>query len=346
MKVVHATNTREITRSNTPIHQRTNHPFPLPNPFTIPAMTSVIIFGPTGQVGSAAARTAGGLGAKIWLAMRDPSKSIPSLTAESEAAGDFHRIQADLRNPPTVSQAIKTSGAKRAFIYLIHHEYEHLHDAIVAMKNEGVEFVVFLSSFTVYTNQALRAISPSDLLPFVHAQVEASLEELLGPENYVAVRPGCFATNLLSARDGIATNHVKLYGAEFEQDNIVPSDIGSVIGNIIVSGPKGQKIVYLYGPEVLSIRDSVARIGSVLNKDLKITTLSPEEGYKKYITRGMPPSFADYMVRTLGTKGPDKGNGERFPHYEEGVKNVALYTGRSPVRLEEWVRQNRAVFGA
>ncbi|EMD60048.1 hypothetical protein GGP41_009456 [Bipolaris sorokiniana] len=308
-------------------------------------MTSVIIFGPTGQVGSAAARTAEDLGAKVWLAMRDTSKSIPGLTTESEAAGDFHRIQADLRNPRTVSQAIRTSAAKRAFIYLIHHEYEHLHDAIIAMKNEGVDFIVFLSSFTIYTNQALRAISPFDLLPFVHAQVEASLEELLGPENYVAVRPGCFATNLLSAKDGIATNNVKLYGAEFEQDNIVPSDIGSVIGNIIVSGSKGRKIVYLYGPEVLSLRNSIRKIGSVLQKDLKITTLSPEEGYQKYAKCGMPPSFAEYMAKTLGTKGPDKGNGERFPHYEEGVRNVALYTGRPPMRLEEWVRQNKAVFG-
>ncbi|EUC46835.1 hypothetical protein COCMIDRAFT_4123 [Bipolaris oryzae ATCC 44560] len=307
-------------------------------------MTSVIIFGPTGQVGSAAARTAGDLGAKVWLAMRDTSKSIPGLTKES--AGDFHRIQADLNKPQTVSQAIRTSGAKRAFIYLIHHEYEHLHDAITAMKNEGVEFIVFLSSFTIYTNQALRAISPHDLLPFVHAQVEASLEELFGPDKYVAVRPGCFATNLLSTRDGILANDVRLYGAEFEQDNIVPSDIGSVIGNIIVSGSKGQKIVYLYGPEVLSIRDSVARIGSVLQKDLKIATLCPEEAYQKYIKRGMPPSFAEYMVKTLGTKGPDKGDGKRFPHYEEGVRNMALYTGRPPMSLEEWVRQNKTIFGA
>lgn len=307
-------------------------------------MTSVIIFGPTGQVGSAAARTAGDLGAKVWLAMRDTLKAIPGLTKES--AGNFHRIQADLTKRPTVSQAIRTSGAKRAFIYLVHHEYEHLHDAIIAMKNEGVEFIVFLSSFTIYTNQALRTISPSDLLPFVHAQVEASLEELLGPENYVAVRPGCFATNLLSARDGILANDVKLYGGEFEQDNIIPSDIGNVIGNIVVSGSKDQKIVYLYGPEVRSIRDSVARIGGVLGKDLKITTLSPEEAYQKYVERGMPPSFAEYMVKTLGTKGPDKGNGERFPHYEDGVRNVKVYTGRPPMRLEDWVRQNKALFGA
>jgi nucleoside-diphosphate-sugar epimerase len=310
-------------------------------------MTSVIIFGPTGQVGSVAARTAGELGAKVWLAMRDPSKSIPGLTKESEDAGDFHRIQADLEKPDTVSHAIKTSGAKRAFIYLVHHSSDHLHGAITAMKAAGIDFIVFLSSFTIYVDQGLREISPSDLIPHVHAQVEANLEDVFGPDNYVAVRPGCFITNLLSEKNGILANDVKLYGAEFEQDNIVPSDIGRVIGNIVVSGPKnGQKKVYVYGPEILSICDSIAKIGKVLQKDLKITALGAKEGYDKYIKGGMPPVFADYMVKTLSTKGPDKGNGERFPNYKEGVGNVSLYTGQPPMSLVDWVKQNKTIFVA
>lgn len=310
-------------------------------------MTSVIIFGPTGQVGSAAARTAGELGAKVWLAMRDTSKSIPGLTKESEAAGDYHRIQADLEKPETVSQAIKTSGAKRAFIYLVHHASDHLHGTITAMKEAGVEFVVFLSSFTIPANKGFREIPSADLIPYVHAQVEANLDDVFGSDHYVAVRPGCFVTNLLWDKAGIVANDVKLYGAEFSQDNIVPSDIGSVIGNIIVSGPKnGQKKVYLYGPEILSWYDSIVKIGKVLQKDLKVTVVGPKEGYDKFISVGMPPVFADYMVKTMGTKGTDKGNGERFLNYEEGVSNVTLYTGQKPTSLEEWVTQNKAIFNA
>jgi len=138
-----------------------------------------------------------------------------------------------------------------------------------------------------------------------------------------------------------------LYGGEFEQDNIVPSDIGRVVGNIVVSGPKnGQKKVYLYGPEILSLHDSIARIGKALQKDLKITDLGPREMYQKYLSSGMPPSFADYMIKTLSTKGPDKGNGERFPNYKEGVSNVSLYAGHPATRLEAWVEQNKAIFHA
>ncbi|XP_014558626.1 hypothetical protein COCVIDRAFT_14295 [Bipolaris victoriae FI3] len=309
-------------------------------------MTSVIVFGPTGQVGSVVARTAGELGAKVWLAMRNTSKDIPGLTKEAESAGDYHRIQADLENPETVSQAVKTSGAKRAFIYLVHHASDHLHGAITAMKAAGIEFVVFLSSFTILVDKGLREIPSSDLLPYVHAQVEANLDDVFGSD-YVAVRPGCFITNLLSEKAGIAANDVKLYGAEFKEDNIVPSDVGRVIGTIVVSGPKnGQKKVYLYGPQIFSHYDSIAKIGEVLQKDLKITILGPKEGHDKYMNSGMPKIFADYMVEVMGTKGIDKGNGEVFPNYEEGVKNITLYTGQQPTSLEEWVRQNKVLFDA
>lgn len=307
-------------------------------------MTSVIIFGPTGQVGSVAARTAAEHGAKVWLAMRDTNKSIPGLK-EDQASG-FHRIQADLQQPETVSHAIKTSGAKRAFIYLVHGASDHLKGAITAMKAGGVESVVFLSSFTILRDKGLREIASSDMIPHAHAQVEANLDDVFGSDNYVAVRPGCFITNLLSEKDGIAANKVSLYGGTFEQDNITPGDIGRVVGSILVHGPRnGQKKVYLYGPEILSTHDSIAKIGKVLGKDLAITTLGPKEGYDRYISLGMPPPYARYMVETLSGKGPDKGHGERFPNYEEGVSNVELYTGKPAQSLEDWVRENEAVFG-
>jgi len=309
-------------------------------------MTSVIVFGPTGQVGSVVARTAAELGAEVWLAMRNISKSIPSLTENSEKTGNFHRVQANLQEPETVSRVVKVSKAKRAFIYLVHGTPDHLRGTIEAMKSAGIEFVVFLSSFTIFIDRALRDIESSDLIPHAHAQVEANLDDIFGPDNYVAVRPGSFITNLLSEKDGIIANKVNLYGATFEVDNISPDDIGRVIGKIIVSGPlKGQNKVYVYGPEILSRRESIVRIGEVLSKALVITTVGAKEGYDKYINLGMPPVVAKYMVERLSTRGSDKGNGERFPNYEEGVANVELYTGKPATSIEDWVEEHKTSFG-
>lgn len=51
------------------------------------AFTTSIVFGPTGHVGSAAARTAQQGGAKVVLALRDTLRPIPGLTLEQEGRG-------------------------------------------------------------------------------------------------------------------------------------------------------------------------------------------------------------------------------------------------------------------
>ena len=308
-------------------------------------MASVIVFGPTGQVGSVAALTAAEHGAKVWLAMRDTNKAIPGLRKDLEEAGNFHRVQADLQKLETVSQAVKISGAKRAFIYLLHGASDHMRAVIETLKSAGIDFVVFLSSFTIYTDKELREIPAHDTIPYVHAQVEANLDDVFGSDHYVALRAGAFATNLMQERKGIAAGQVSLYGGEFQQDNITPSDIGRVCGNILVSGPRnGQQKVYLYGPQILSLHEGIVKIGKILDRDVKVTALSREEAWNNYIGSGMPEPYAKHLIDVLGTKGPDKGHGERFPKYEEGVNNVKLYTGRPSTSFEDWVRENKAEF--
>ncbi|MCJ1302290.1 hypothetical protein MMC08_005093, partial [Hypocenomyce scalaris] len=157
------------------------------------ASRKVIVFGPTGAVGSAAARTAEELGAKVVLAMRDTQKPIPGLDPEKEKQASFERVYADLTKPDTVRDAVNTSRAKYAFIYCTHGTPEHMKSTIEALKSAGIDLVVFLSSFTVQGD--LKAIQPSEVLPYVHAQVEIKLGEIFGADGFVAVRPGSFASN-------------------------------------------------------------------------------------------------------------------------------------------------------
>lgn len=310
-------------------------------------MASVIVFGPTGQIGSVAARTAAQHGAKVWLAMRDTKKAIPGLDKDLEQSGGFQRVQADLQAPESVGQAVKTAGARRAFIYLAHGSQDHMKSTIEALKSAGIEVVVFLSSFTIPTNRALRDTPASEYIPYVHAQVEANLDDVYGVDNYIAVRPGAFITNLMQHQKAIAAGQVHLYGGQFEQDNISPDDIGRVAGAVLASGTQnGQKKVYVYGPKVRSIHDSVLAVGKTLGKDVKITEQPRDEAYNSYVSGGMPEFLAKYMCEVLSTKGPDKGDGVRFPKYDEGVKNVELYSGKASTSLEDWVRENEGLFSA
>jgi len=308
---------------------------------------TVIVFGPTGNIASFAATTAHSHNAKVILAMRDPSKSIPGLTQDQEKSGSYTRIQADLTKPDTVTKAVQSTNATRALIYLAHGSQDHMRSTLEALKSAGITFVVFISSFTIgAANDSGEAkdVTPPDVIAYVHAQVELSLDAVFGAENYVAIRPGNFATNLLQNKDGIVAGEVKLYGGDFLTDNITPIDMGTVSGTILATqtGPKDkQDKVYLFGPQVISIADSIRLVGKVLNKEVKITTIGPDEAREQFEKNHMPKPFADYMVKKLGE---EQNESKERPKYREGVDNVERYTGRKATGLEDWVRDNKELF--
>ena len=305
-------------------------------------MSTVIVFGPTGSVASVVARTAADKGAKVVLAMRDPSKSIPGLSKEDEQKGGFTRVQADLTKPDTVSEAVKSAGAKRAFIYLAFGGNDHMKSTLEALKSAGIEFVVFLSSFTV-PGEPEEANDPKEMISFMHAKVEVSLDEVYGRDNYVALRPGGFATNLLRFTDGVKSGDLKLYGPEFTFDCITPWDMGRVGGTILVSGPKNnQQRVYLYGPKHITQEQGLRQVGEILGKDIKVTPLGPEEGMKQFLDAGVPPPVAEFLVRKMEEF--KAGKAEEKPNYEEGVENVKLYTGTPAQEFEDWARNNKQLF--
>ncbi|KAL1600859.1 hypothetical protein SLS60_007247 [Paraconiothyrium brasiliense] len=301
-------------------------------------MATVIVFGPTGNIGSVAAQTAHQNGAKVWLAMRDPSKAIPGLTPAAEKAGNYSRIHADLSKPDTVATAVKTAGATRAFIYVAMGTPDHMKGTVEALKAAGVDFVVFLSSFTIGHTQPAD-VQPTESIPYAHARVEVTLDQVYGPDGYVAVRPGAFATNLLRQKEGIRAGEVKMYGPGFRIDCITPVDMGGVIGAILAEGsPRdGQCKIFLYGPQILSQKQALEIIGEVLGKEIKVAGIAADEALAQYLARGAPKAMAEYMIRAVGDTNPDLEDGSWLAHYEEGKENVSKYTGRPATGFREWV---------
>ncbi|CAN8105508.1 unnamed protein product [Discula destructiva] len=309
-------------------------------------MVTAIVFGPTGNIGSIAAKTAQQKGANVWLAMRDPTKPIPGLSADQEKAGGFERVQADLSQPDTVAAAVKTSGATHAFIYLAFGTSDHMKATAEALKSSGVTFVVFLSSFTV-GHSALQDIDAAEYIPYIHARVEMSLDEVYGPDNYVAVRPGGFATNLLRFKAGIPTGEVKMFGPKFKQDLITPVDMGTVSGTILAEGlPKdGQRKVFLYGPQVLSHKDALLVVAEALGKEVTVVGMSAEEALAEFASHGVPKPLAEYMVNRLGDDSVAEGEAAFWrTSYEEGVENVKKYTGKPALGFREWLDENLELF--
>lgn len=311
-------------------------------------MATVIVFGPTGNIGSIAAITAQKRGAKVWLAMRDTQKPIPGLSSEQEEAGNFQRVQADLSKPDTVAAAVQTSGAKHAFIYLAHGSQDHMKATIEALKSAGVTFVVVLSSFTVGRSE-LRNVPPEELIAFVHARVEMSLDEVYGADNYVAIRPGGFATNLLRHKKDFVSgsSEIRLYGPHYKADMITPIDMGRVSGTILAQGlpVDGQRKVFLYGPQVISMEEALHTVAEILGKKITVTGESPEEALENFQANGVPKPLADYMIRRLGDDSVTGATEADWRvNYEEGVENVKKYTGQPAMAFREWAAANQDLF--
>jgi uncharacterized protein YbjT (DUF2867 family) len=308
------------------------------------ASRKVIVFGPTGAVGSAAARTAEELGAKVVLAMRDTEKPIPYLDTEKEKQGSFERVHADLIKPDTVRDAVNTTGAKYAFIYCAHSTPDNMKSTIEALKSAGIDLVVFLSSFTVQGD--LKVIQPSEVIPYVHAQVEINLEEIFGADGFVAVRPGSFASNTLQYKAGLEKGEVKIYRPDAKVDCIVPEDIGRVCGTVLSKGPQDeQRAIYLYGPKLLSQTDSVRTLAKALGKNPKIVSADEQDAYKMFVEeRGVPVALAKYMISRAGKTATGHSQVFGYPVSEEQLSNVQKYSGRKATTFEEWAEQNKQMF--
>lgn len=298
----------------------------------------VIVFGPTGNVASVAAQTAQEQGAKVILAMRRPEKSIPGLDANIEEAGGYTRLQADLHDPLGVENTVRSSGAKRAFIYMAHGSKDNMKATLEALKNGGIEYVVFLGSFAV--TDPVSQVDPDDTIAYRHAQVELNLEQVFGRGKYCAIRPGSFITNSLAWKGGMQEGRLRLFGLNFKMDCITPGDMGRVSGTILVKGSE-EHAVYLYGPQLVSQSEVASTIAKALGKDLVIEGQTPEEATQAMLKAGMPSRIVRWIVQR---RTDDKTDNVDRPFYEQGVNNVSQYSGRRATTLDEWAAANTHLF--
>ncbi|KAJ6472374.1 hypothetical protein C8R47DRAFT_1022927 [Mycena vitilis] len=311
----------------------------------------VLVFGATGAVGSACARHAHSLGATVTLAVRDTKKPIPGLSLDQEKAAGYKRVQADLTKPETITEAVAQSGAKHAFVYLVFSPPpDHNRVALETLKAAGVEFVVFLSSFSVALYEpAIDSVPATEFIPYAHAQVELALRDVFG-SSYVALRPAGFASNTLRWADQFKTGVVRIPHPETNFDWIVPEDIGRAGGTILVGGPGstgGKKDVLLCGPQVTTQGDAVKIIGKAAGKEVTVEAVDDEEAVKAMTAQGFPEHLAKHLIGSLfnGFAGATLSFEAfwRSDEYNGAVENVRKYAGKTTT-LVEWATEHKEAF--
>lgn len=311
------------------------------------ASNTVIVFGATGRIGSVTAKVAQEQGAKVALAVRDITKPIPGLSLEQENKSDFQRVQADLLNPESILKAVQKTGAKRAYMYLIHGNPDHMKSALVALKSAGIEFVVFLSSGSIPEDMSSNPSSNS--ITQVHWQVELNLQEIFGTGNYLAVRAGYFATNTLWWRKLFAGGDLKLPYPEAAYDWVDPEDVSRVCGTALAKGPQHcSGLVRVYGPDVLAHRDVAGIIAKALGKTITVTALEDDDQCMRFQMEHVqvPDFIARAMVDGFESRvapgAPDVLYGGSL--HEQGVANVLQYGGKKATTFEQWAVANKEAF--
>ncbi|KAJ5114036.1 hypothetical protein N7456_002570 [Penicillium angulare] len=294
---------------------------------------NVIVFGPTGAVGSITALTAHQAGARVTLAMRNPSKPIPALQ-------NLHipRVHADLTKPQTIQHAIHQSNAKHAFIYIVPGSTDAMKSALITLKSSGIQSIVLLSSFSIEND--IHAVSRTDFVPYRHAQAEISLMNVFG-HNGIVVRPAYFASNALQMRNGVLGGEVRLPNPDAVLDWIVPGDVGRVCGCILARGSR-ERVVSLVGAQLLSLRQVIDAISFVVGRDVKVRRIGVEEAVDDVRAKaGLTEGFARWYVNNMMGVRSDIS---LAPAYNGAVGNIYRYTGRRPVTFQEWLEENRRLF--
>lgn len=306
---------------------------------------NVVVFGPTGTVGGITAFEAHKRGAKVWLAMRDPSKTIDGIPSDVEKSGNFTRVKADLTDPASVTKVIEKSGAKAVYIYLIFGSPDFSRGSLQAMRDAGVEYVVFLSSYSVKPDMDLRQIPKEDFIPFAHAQVEIAVEEI-GFPYFTTLRPALFATNYLKNFLDASTKppRAQYIREEGLGDNIAPDDVGGVAGKVLVDRPSddAKEVIYLCGPELITAKKSWELVKKITGRsDIDTTPMSKEQYVQSLTAKGMPPSIVNYLAKAMaGREDPN----DLYPEalYREGATNTQKYIGRDGTKFADFLEAQKA----
>ncbi|KAF9875124.1 family ergot alkaloid biosynthesis protein [Colletotrichum karsti] len=295
----------------------------------------VIIFGAAGAIGRAAAIEANARGCRVFLAMRDTKKPIPGLSRELEEKSSFTRIQADLLDPNSIRNAISNSGATIAFTYAVHTAQDAMRSAFGAMKEAGIQRVVFLSSYTVYPDVET-AIAGTRPIASLHGRAEKSLVESGLP--HTILRPMFFSSNISGDAEDVKNGEVYVLRPGSISDYIAPEDIGYVAGATLAEQTTESRIIPLCGPELLSQREAWNIVSQELGREIKVKEVDEAEFLAR---QKVPPplarNLADYWLEGEDTS-------VRYPSelYKEASGNIQKYTGREPTKFAAWIKAHKS----
>jgi uncharacterized protein YbjT (DUF2867 family) len=282
----------------------------------------VVVTGATGNLGRLLVNRLMRDGHDVRAVTRSPS-------GPGVAAGATRVQLHDPTSPREIARALEGADA----IFLNPRAVGAGHDHLLAVAGDrGVGRAVALSAANVEEDLSHQ---PSRFNGDLNAEVEQSV--VASGLEWVVLRPTYFPTNAIG-----------MYASQIQRGNIVRGPFGDFaetplalgdladVSSLALTGQEllGQKLT-LTGPESLSQREMVDRIGNVLGRRLEFEEIPASVARQGMLAAGLKEAFVvAYLARM------ERGHS----YLAEVTPELGRVLGRRPTTFAEWVAANAAAF--
>lgn len=242
----------------------------------------ILVTGATGTVGTEVVKVLASKGEHVRAMVRDPEKAASTLGQGVEI------VQGDFGNPETFDAALK--DVEKVFLLSPPSPQmgEQQGKFVEAAKQAGVQQIVRLS---------ILPADPNSPIAIGRWHGEADQHVIDSGIAYTLLRPAYFMQNQLMSATTIGSQGA-IYGmlGGGKVGHIDARDVSEVAAAVLTSEGHEGKIYPLTGSESLSMTEVVARLSSVLNKEVRYVDVTPEQVKAAITGMGAPEFMADGLV--------------------------------------------------
>jgi uncharacterized protein YbjT (DUF2867 family) len=285
-------------------------------------MTTVLVTGATGTIGSLVVRELQAQGVPVRAFVRDPERAA-RLGAAELAVGDF-------ADPASLRRAM--AGVSRVFLSSADGPAKVAHEQAVidAAAEAGVERIVKLSAINAQVASPLPAFA-------WHGDIERHLNR--SGVRAVVLRAGFFMTNLLMLAEGIAhTGQLFAPASDGRVAMVHPADVAAAAAALLTSGGHAGGCYELTGGEAVSFAEVADTLAAVTGRPVGFVDLPAQAAQAAFTQGGYPQWLVTHLLGVFALI--------RAGRYAQPNDTLRALTGRAPRTIADFAREHAGAFGS
>jgi uncharacterized protein YbjT (DUF2867 family) len=287
-------------------------------------MTTVLVTGATGNIGSALVPLMTARGAKVSALVRDPSR------AESILGDNVSFKVGDSADPASLRAAVE--GVDSVFLACgnVGDQVAYECAVIDEAARAGVPQIVKLSA---------RGAAPDAPVAYWrrHRQIERHLSTSGVPA--VVLQPSFLMSNLFAAADHVRQRGMLFAPAGLARISMIhPADVAAVAAVTLTSEGHSGRTYVLTGPEAITYDQVAADLSAATGHSVGYADIPAEVAGPALVDAGLPPFAAEQIVAIFAEL--------RKSVQSQTTDTVRTITGRTPRSFSDFARDHASAFSA